>query len=107
MKKLSESGLKYESFIDKFLSLDEKYSSGVFNIYTAESVKSAEITADYDNNGKADLTDLTALSLYLIGDATWNDEQVNNFDCNADGSTNLADLAHLKQYILGEDVKLG
>lgn len=107
MKKLSESGLKYESFIDKFLSLDEKYSSGVFNIYTAESVKSAEITADYDNNGKADLTDLTALSLYLIGDATWNDEQVNNFDCNADGSTNLADLAHLKQYIMGEDVKLG
>ena len=107
MKKLSESGLKYESFITTLLSIDEKCSSGVFNIYTAESVKSDKITADYDNNGKADLTDLTALSLYLIGDATWNDEQVNNFDCNADGSTNLADLAHLKQYIMGEDVKLG
>lgn len=62
---------------------------------------------DYNGDSVTDLTDLTALSLYLIGDATWNDEQVKNFDCNADGSTNLADLAHLKQYIMGEDVKLG
>lgn len=62
---------------------------------------------DYNGDNVTDLTDLTALSLYLIGDAEWNDNQIINFDCNADGKTNLADLAHLKQYIMSKDVKLG
>ncbi|MBP1564566.1 MAG: dockerin type I repeat-containing protein [Oscillospiraceae bacterium] len=62
---------------------------------------------DYNGDNVTDLTDLTALSLYLIGDAEWNDSQIINFDCNADGKTNIADLAHLKQYIMCEDVKLG
>ncbi|MBE6841453.1 MAG: hypothetical protein E7510_01315 [Ruminococcus sp.] len=62
---------------------------------------------DYNGDNVTDLTDLTALSLYLIGDAEWNDNQIINFDCNADGKTNIADLAHLKQYIMCEDVKLG
>ncbi|MBP1565065.1 MAG: dockerin type I repeat-containing protein [Oscillospiraceae bacterium] len=107
MKKLSASGLKYRLGIGERLSVGEQYSSGLFNIYTAEAVKSSEFFADFDSNGKVELTDLTALSLYLIGDVNWNDEQVNNFDCNADGKTDIADLAHLKQYIMGEDVKLG
>lgn len=62
---------------------------------------------DYNGDNVTDLTDLTALSLYLIGDAEWDDNQISNFDCNADGKTNIADLAHLKQYIMCEDVKLG
>ena len=62
---------------------------------------------DIDNNNSVDLTDLTELSLYLIGDKTFNDFEMYTADTNGDNEVNLADLAHLKQYIMCEDVKLG
>ncbi len=64
-------------------------------------------TGDIDNSNSVDLTDLTELSLYLIGDKTFNDIELFAADANGDNEVNLADLAHLKQYIMSEDVKLG
>lgn len=62
---------------------------------------------DINNNNSVDLTDLTELSLYLIGDKTFNDFEIFTADTNGDNEVNLADLAHLKQYIMSKDVKLG
>ncbi|MBE6842170.1 MAG: hypothetical protein E7510_04995 [Ruminococcus sp.] len=89
-----------------FVAEDKEYPDFIDNDLKVNSSGSSTIP-DYNSDSVTDLTDLTALSLYLIGDTEWTDELVNNFDCNADGTTNLADLAHLKQYIMGEDVKLG
>ena len=62
---------------------------------------------DINNSNSVDLTDLTELSLYLIGDKTFNDFEIFTADTNGDNEVNLADLAHLKQYIMSKDVKLG
>lgn len=103
--------IKFELATDKDLLYQEdgeiiiQKNDSIFAVATDDLV--APAIPDYNNDSVTDLTDLTALSLYIIGDVNWNDEQVKNFDCNADGNTDLADLAHLKQYIMGEDVKLG
>ena len=56
---------------------------------------------------KVELTDLSMLSLYLLGDTTLDESVLKVADVNADGSVNLADLAHFKQYISKDDVTLG
>lgn len=61
---------------------------------------------DMNADGVVDLSDLTSLSLVLLGDAKNADDSVS--DVNADGELNIADLAHFKQYIMHEDgIKLG
>ncbi len=62
-----------------------------------------------DCNGdlQIDLTDLTELSLHLMGEKISEVTATSVIDINGDKAVNIADLAHLKQYIMGEDVKLG
>ncbi len=62
---------------------------------------------DLNADGVADLTDLTLLSLHLLGDATLKDEAVKYADVNADDNVDLADLAHFKQYVCQDNVILG
>lgn len=66
-----------------------------------------DLYGDLNADGVADLTDLTLLSLHLLGDATLKDEAVKYADVNADGNVDLADLAHFKQYICQDNVILG
>lgn len=54
-----------------------------------------------------DLTDLTTLSLYLLNDITFNDEQKLVADVNGDGHIDLADLSTLKLYTMGSIPTLG
>lgn len=56
-----------------------------------------------------DLTDLTELSLVLLGDKTLESKSMGYAaaDVDENGELNVADLALFKQYIMGEDVKLG
>ena len=54
---------------------------------------------DFDGDGKVDITDLSALSLYLIGDKEFTEAQINAADVTGDGNTDLADLAHLRQFL--------
>ncbi len=80
------------------------------DLYTSDdSFRPGEeiIYGDLNNSGVADLTDLTILSLHLIGDAKLKDDQLKAADVNVDGEVNLADLAHFKQYISKDNVILG
>ncbi len=52
-----------------------------------------------DNNSNIDVTDLTMLSLYLIGDQKFTDEQIKAADIDGDGEVTLADLARLRQFL--------
>jgi len=60
---------------------------------------SAVIYGDINSDGRADLTDISGLSLYIIGDITFTDEQMKVADVDEDGEVNLADLAKYRQYL--------
>lgn len=62
---------------------------------------------DLNSDGKADLTDLSYLSLYLLGDAKLDENQLEAADVSYDGTVNLADLAHFKQFVSKDNVVLG
>ncbi len=61
---------------------------------SAESIK-----GDVNSDGVVDVTDLTQVSLYLIGDAELTDEQKELADVDYDGEVKLTDLAKIRQYI--------
>jgi len=62
---------------------------------------------DLDENGKVEITDLTYLSMYLLGDYSLAGNTLKAADVNADGNVDLPDLAHLKQYVSKDSVVLG
>lgn len=55
---------------------------------------------DIDQNGKCELTDLTILSLYLLGDKQIDDVELAIADVTEDDKVNLADLATLKEVVV-------
>ncbi len=57
------------------------------------------IYGDVNLSGSVDLTDLSLLSLRLIGDAKFSADQEKAADVDADGKVMLTDLATLRQYI--------
>ena len=62
----------------------------------------ADITlnpGDLNNDQKNDVTDISSLSLYLIGDLSLSDNQKEAADIDGDGAVTLADLARLQQYL--------
>jgi len=93
--------------------IDEEYLSA--NHFNADEIIGAQdpepesknvTVGDINTDGMIDLSDLTSLSLVLLGDAKNADGKIS--DVNADGELNIADLAHFKQYIMHEDgIKLG
>ena len=58
-------------------------------------ITKGDITAD----GIVDVTDLTELSLALIGDRELSDEQMKAADVDDTGEVNLADLAKIRQFL--------
>ena len=62
---------------------------------------------DLDASGTIDVTDLTILSLYLLGDQKLSDEALKAADTDGDGSIALTDLATLRQFISKKITKLG
>jgi len=62
---------------------------------------------DIDQNGVIDLSDLTALSQFLLKDKELTGDSLKAADVTGDGSVNVSDLALLKQYVMNDDVKLG
>ncbi len=62
---------------------------------------------DVDLNGKVELTDLTKLSQYVIGDITLSAEALKTADCNGDGNVDITDLPLLRQYIMKDAITLG
>lgn len=74
----------------------------------ADQITESEIIyGDFDNSGVVDMTDLTALSQKLLGDIKFDSKQIIAADVNGDSKVDIADLAHLKQYVMLEKVILG
>lgn len=74
---------------------------------TTTPVPSKRNTCDFDGNGIADMNDLVMLSLYLLHDVDFDKDTLALADADGSGEVNLADLAHLKQYVSHvEGVKL-
>lgn len=64
------------------------------------SSENTDVTkGDVDGNGKVDITDLSELSLSLIGDKTLTENQINAADADGNGKADLSDLARLRQYL--------
>ncbi len=57
------------------------------------------IYGDLNDDGTADLTDLTLLSLYLMKSADFTDSQIEAADIDGSGEVDIADLAYFKQYV--------
>ena len=57
------------------------------------------MTGDLNSDNKVDITDLSYLSLCLIGDMELNDTQKKAADVDGDGEVKLADLAKMRQFL--------
>ena len=67
---------------------------------TKETNTSEIIYGDLNSDGNADVTDLSILSLYLIGDTELKgDNALEAADIQYDGTVNLSDLAAFRQYL--------
>ena len=86
---------KIEEYISK---LGEK--NFVLTEKTEEPEKKDKVTTgDINADGKIDITDLSLLSLYLIGDREFTDIQKQAADTDKNGKTELTDLATFRQFL--------
>ena len=74
---------------------------------SSDSTPTETVYGDIDINGHVDVTDLSMLSLYLIGDQRLEGQALLNADADASGEVNIADLARLRQYLSKIIDKLG
>ncbi len=77
---------------------DESQKSGLIML--------PELPGDVNRDGNVGLNDLMLISMYLLRDINLDEEELKYADCNGDGSTNIADLSHMKQYIMHDKVEL-
>jgi len=91
----------------KILSLVISASLGIAGSIGSVSASEGIMYGDVDGNKTVDLSDLSALSLVLIGENEAEEEQKKTGDMNADGALDLSDLAMLKRYVGGHSVRLG
>ena len=97
--------MKTKKFIAGISAFVMFLSPGI-NYISAED-SAPVIYGDVDGDGIPQINDLTKMSLYLLQDITFNENQKKAADVNADGKFNIADLATMKQYIMHDDIKLG
>ena len=73
-----------------------------------EKKASAEfIYGDINSDSVADLTDLSLLSIYLMGGSEFTDIQKKAADVDGNDENDIRDLAHFKRYICKDKVTLG
>ncbi|MBP1591437.1 MAG: dockerin type I repeat-containing protein, partial [Oscillospiraceae bacterium] len=65
------------------------------------------VYGDINADTNIDVTDMSLLSLYLIGDRKLTGDQLKAADTLTDGTVNLTDLATLRQYLSKKIDKLG
>ncbi|WP_044975443.1 dockerin type I repeat-containing protein [Ruminococcus sp. HUN007] len=83
-------------------NVDSSFISNKFTVSflaAATAATSSVTTGDINFNGSIDVTDLTELSLVLIGDKELSANQQKAADVDGDGAVTLADLARLQQYL--------
>lgn len=64
-----------------------------------EATLPASVKGDLDGSGTVDLSDLTVLALYLLGETQLTDAQLEIMDVTGDGIVDLTDLATVKQFL--------
>ena len=84
---------------DTYLANINSNPSKAYGVNYSENEKSSGICGDIDMNGIADLSDLTCLSLYLLGSRNLSGAQLANADVDHDGIVSITDLPRFKQYI--------
>ena len=86
----------------------EKTKAQIVAAYSVKPVESKPTITygDFNGDGAVDLTDLTIMSLDLLGDKTHDPSLDEFYDVNGSGKYDLADFAHLKQYVSKDDVIL-
>lgn len=65
----------------------------------SKQLENVATIGDINADGNIDLTDLSELSLAIIGDKTLTERQVKVADINGNGEADLPDLARLRQYL--------
>ena len=93
--------LKNVFIMNSYYSNTEKYAEKFR--YNFEALHPA---GDMDGNDIIDVTDLSIVSLAVIGDKVLTAEQIKAGDINENGKVDLADLARLRQYISGVVISL-
>ena len=63
------------------------------------SAADTKLYGDINNNQVVDITDLTVLSLHLIGDTQFSDFQKKQMDLDQNGICDIVDLATLRSFI--------
>ncbi len=107
--KLDNSGVKYE--ITPLIAM----SSGGYavaemaeTVYKSSGSDEADVlVGDVDESGTIDVTDITDLSLAIIGDKDLTANQKKAADVDSDGAVTIADLARLQQYLSKKIDSLG
>ena len=93
-----------DCIFDGDIVLEGNYKKSVYNIKDRSIVSRSAGFEDYesgdiDGTGVTDLTDLSYLSLYLLGEREFTADQMLAADVTGDGEVDIRDLATLKQYI--------
>ncbi len=74
---------------------------------TTQAPTSSIQYGDINGDKKIDLTDLTLLSQYLLGDITFTTEEKAAADVIYDKDVSINDLSYLRQYVMKDNVTLG
>lgn len=102
--------------VEKYIEIykDDNKEYVITNIYCHVPEKEIPTSSEENNvlgdinfDGKADLTDLTELSLVLVGDSELTAVQQKAADVDGDGEVKLADLAKFKQFLSKQISSLG
>ena len=97
---LKDKEINYYPILEILESDDNSiYASSKNVIYQAEKSSSDNLLGDINADEKVDISDLTELSLAIIGDKTLTESQLKVADVDKNGKTDLPDLARMRQYL--------
>ena len=92
----------------RFVSDSDELAEKGYTHNNAGNIDSSEIVlGDINSDGKVDLTDLSELSLALLGDKEFTEAQQKSADVDSDGAVKLADLAKFRQFLSKQISSLG
>ena len=88
--------------VKKFRKVTAALSAlAMLGMMSVNPVSAAEtrLYGDVNNNQVVDITDLSILSLHLVGDTKFDDSQKDQMDFDRDGKCDIVDLATLRSFI--------
>ncbi|MDO5559192.1 MAG: transglutaminase domain-containing protein [Oscillospiraceae bacterium] len=87
-----------------FISTDLYHASTYMAVIENKITSAGTVYGDLDLNGEIDMSDMTLISQYLIGDIQLSEQALENADVTFDGEVSLADLSTMKQYVIKDIV---